>query len=489
MWKNRRTSNSRRKLCIEALEQRMLLAGGNVTAIQNGVGQVSVVGDSGDNSITIEPAAGPNGIVIMGQGGTTVNNGAAVTFTGVTRLDILFLDGMDTLFAENLLLQSPQAPVSITMGKGNDQLTFRTSTVAQLAITIGTEQPGDVGNITATVNNDVITASGMSVRLLNESGVSSKLLNGTMGVSPGSMIQCTINSNQVTGGINTRIDDGIVLNPAPSTFTPSSSLQMNGNLTTGGEVRDVLGDDFQRVQSDNNTIGGNLTELMGNGFVTLEGNGNQIQGGWNFRAGNDFANNSALMSPSITLSGNSVGIGPTGGNVQATFGSNVDATKQFLPFRFNNNHNRGDVKIIAANNGNIVIDPTDDTGRLDITMGNGGINHIESLTMLGVDSGDPYIIFHSLPGDTVNINLTDVMVTDPHGVFYMRDFGVGVDHVLLSNLTVAGPVFNIYLSGSGHNDVTAKNVTAHGGFILNAAIYTSLGGNGGYFVFGHPGPP
>jgi hypothetical protein len=71
----------------------------------------------------------------------------------------------------------------------------------------------------------------------------------------------------------------------------------------------------------------------------------------------------------------------------------------------------------------------------------------------------------------------------------MRDFGVGVDHVVLSNLTVAGPVFNIYLSGSGHNDVTAKNVTAHGGFILNATIYTSLGGNSGYFVFGHPGPP
>jgi hypothetical protein len=314
--------------------------------------------------------------------------------------------------------------------------------------------------------------------LLNQSGVSGTRLNQTQGLSPGTSDALTLINNQCTTGgkITVRIDDGI------STLNPSSLLQMNLNNTSGA-MRADLGDGMLLAQSNGNICGGQSV-AEGNGFVKLQGDGNQVLGNQSFLAGIDSP--SATVFPSIDVSNNNVGTGAIGGNQTVSTLGNINSHQLSLPVGINSNTVHGNQAISAGNNSSVFMDPTIDTGRLDITMGDGGINHLESLTLLGVDSGDPNILFNSKAGDTVTINFMNVMINDPHALFYMRDYGRGKDIVNFDTFTEAG-VFNVYLSNSGHNDLTAHNVKVKTGFIFGGggmSKYHDNGGNSGYIVFG-----
>jgi hypothetical protein len=470
------------KLSIERLEDRTVLSG-NITASFNN-GFLSIIGDAGDNDVLFRQT----GEKITVQSETSTINGqpglVPVPFNNVKSIGVLFFDGKDSV---SLIGLNVPGAINIVEGTGNDSLRIDNSTFQQLDATIGREQSGARGNIVAELNNDVCTGDHLNLSLLNGSGVGGRLFNGLPSAGTGSLITVTMNALQFTSGgtLYTRADDGIpYFNAALNTLTPSSSLQLTNVSTTGG-VRIVEGDHFQNTKANSNNVG-SLALSVGNDVDTVDITGNQVRGNETVVVGNNAPYPTAqLPTPFVHVNG---AVGTSGvGSLQLNVGSNTNPTVQAWQVQVINTTVLGNLHVVAGNGDAVTVDPTGDSGSLDIDMGDGGINRLESLTMLGVDTNDPYITFNSKAGDTVNINLTNVVVRDPNAYFFMRDFGHGVDVVNLSNVQVAG-LFTIYLSDSGHNDVTAQNVHVSRGFIFGGGKpgnhYHNNGNNSGYSVIG-----
>ncbi len=141
--------------------------------------------------------------------------------------------------------------------------------------------------------------------------------------------------------------------------------------------------------------------------------------------------------------------------------------------------------ITTAGNGNfITVDPDSVGGTTDITMGNGGANGSMSLTLLGVTSGDPRITANTNPGDRFDMRLTQCVFA---GATKIEDKGDGNDNLFLMNDQFVKSL-QVTLSKSGVNFVFAQNVTTDHGFIKNATVYQSGGGNSGFFVDHHQPP-
>src|SRR5438132_4864091 len=83
----------------------------------------------------------------------------------------------------------------------------------------------------------------------------------------------------------------------------------------------------------------------------------------------------------------------------------------------NNDAITGNATITTGNGYVLNVGQTAVGGLLSITMGNGGVNAFESLTLVDVTSADLVIDISSNFGDNVNINLTNVAVTDPTPIF------------------------------------------------------------------------
>src|SRR5437879_2300348 len=82
MLRKLRNDRLRRTLLVERLEERTVLSG-NVVALQDPTGFLSVVGDNGDNAIAITQDSG-GADIITGETATSVNNGPAASFSNVT---------------------------------------------------------------------------------------------------------------------------------------------------------------------------------------------------------------------------------------------------------------------------------------------------------------------------------------------------------------------------------------------------------------------
>ena len=123
-----RRPNARRKfLQLERLEERSVLAG-NVNILASG-GYVNILGDGGDNQLTIT-LNGTNGAIISGQGGTTLNRGSA-----------------------SVTVDNFASFLNVNLGGGNDSLTLNGSTTQQLRVSGASLINLGEGNDTLKLNN------------------------------------------------------------------------------------------------------------------------------------------------------------------------------------------------------------------------------------------------------------------------------------------------------------------------------------------------
>jgi hypothetical protein len=112
-----RTSMSR-KIGVESLERRQLMAGDVFAALEGSL--LTVQGDSLDNQITMTRTT-TGDIVIAGQNGTLVNGLPSVRFPRVqlNALEVRMEDGSDTVALRGLQVAND---LFVELGTGNDRL-------------------------------------------------------------------------------------------------------------------------------------------------------------------------------------------------------------------------------------------------------------------------------------------------------------------------------------------------------------------------------
>jgi hypothetical protein len=469
----------RRALYLEVLEDRTVLS--NVTAIQNpNTGVLTITGDNSDTGVNItEPV--PNQFVVIGEAGTFVNGGPTATFNSVTGITVLFGNGNDTVGISAINI--PGA-INITEGTGNETVNIDMSTFRQADVTLGAETNGAVGSDTVTFSQDTITGNHLALSLLNESGLSGVRSGGAAGISPGAVNTVTMNNLQFTGGgnLNVRVDDGVAYNTSPGSSVTITQSTSTGNVSVN------LGDHFQTVQLGTGTV--DATDIKASNLGLSIGND----------VDNVVATAEIKRSETVALGDVSTYVTSASELVNGTVGTSA---KDSLTVAMGNNANtnlssgwplevteadKGGLSINAGNGDRIKVDPTSVGGVMQTTMGNGGVNDSESLQLLGVMCNDPQLNFNSKAGDTVHIDLSDVVVTGLGASLNVVDLGHGPDIVNLMNVQAA-ELF-VFLSNSGHNVVTAQNVVVGFGIIFGGAglgdQYIDHGGNHGYVVLGFP---
>lgn len=489
MLRKRRIQSFRSTLCVEVLEDRMLLDG-KVTAGLDATGLLTLTGDTRQNAIAFTQGPFPF-LTVFGLNGTTVNGQFAQTFfNSVTSISILFQNGSNTVIFDTLNNPGIPGAITITEGTGNNTVILDNATFQRADITLGKEINGAVGSNFVELSNDLITGQGnagnLNVNILNESGVS-----GSAGGGPGAVNTLLMNGLQFTAGghLNARVDDGVTYFDSGQNVLTAASMVQIANVNTFGNVGVVLGDHFESVQTAQSNAG-NLNLSVGSDVDTVDLTGNIIKNSENVTVGNDSPYPTTLLPlPFVRVRESAIGSGGANDGLRLTVGSNTNTTVPTWLIEEKNTTVNGSQTFVAANGDSIFVDPVSISGSLAITMGSGGVNGIESLTMLGVMSSDPLIAFRSNAGDTVFINMNNVVITDRAATFRLQDSGFGADLVTFSDLHVAGLLF-VFLSSSGHNVVNAHNVTAAAGFIFGGTgfgdVYHNQGGNQGFFVFGFP---
>jgi hypothetical protein len=293
-----------------------------------------------------------------------------------------------------------------------------------------------------------------------------------------------MNNLQFTGGgnLNVRVDDGV-----PYDTSAGSSVAIIQSDSTGN-ANVNLGDHFQNVHLGTGTVdssdikASNLGLAIGNDVDNVVATA-EIKRSENVALGNVstyVTSASELVNGTVGTSANdslTVAMG-NNANTNLTTGWPLEVTEA----------DKGGLFINGGNGDRIKVDPTSVGGVMQTTMGNGGVNDSESLQLLGVVCNDPQLNFNSKAGDTVHIDISNVVVTAPAAILQVVDLGHGADMVNLMNVQVARLL--VLLSNSGHNVVTAQNVVVGFGIIFGGAglgdQYIDHGGNHGYVVIGFP---
>jgi hypothetical protein len=521
MLQKRRSGRLRRILTLEALEDRTLLSG-NVLVSETPAGVVTIVGDNGNNVYNINQTnllvAPTLSVIGVGTAINGVSNGTAnFVLASVNAISITEGNGNNTVNLGNTRGSRIPGNLQITTGSGSNQFTLNNlaaaalsftsgngsttlrvdnSTLQQADITAGTETPGATGSNSVELSGDTITGNHVTINLLNQSGVSGVLLSGAHGLSPGSVNTLSMNNDRFTaasgpGNLNIRIDDGVPYVNA-GRLTAASAVAMTA-LSTPGNISATLGDHFQSVRLGTGTIGTsqivakNLTLSVENDvdtvLVTSQTSQNET-----LTVGNVSTSSiPPLPAPFSLVNGN------VGGNLNITIGSNANPNLVHgWPLTLGGTtatteiHIGGKLTLVAGDGLAITLegDASSVGSTTDITMGSGGLNHVESLMLAraNVGAGDPTLHFNSNRGDTVTIDLTDVQCLAGDANLVITDSGHGKDIVNLLNVFVGG-FLQITLSDSGQNVVTSQNVTVvdvDDSFINGGgggSIYKDLGGN------------
>ncbi len=271
-----------RNLRFENLERRIVLAG-NVT-VNVAAGVLTIAGDTANNEISVTQGAAADSFIVTGNAGTTINNAAAVTTTGVT------------------------GNIVINMSNGDDQ-------VILLGITTPSnlQVDGDGDGTPGPAQNDTVY---VGVDPLNANAIGAVTVNGTLAI--GEMSTVVIDSTHVTGA--TTIGQGPttaannLLDIADSTFDSTVGI-------TGGNV--ISNYAFDRVSTLSTTLNAgtaadtlNITDssfgtVAGTAFsLTLGGGGDTLQ---------RFEGNTVNGDMSITGAAGTdvvnIGTAPTAGNL------------------------------------------------------------------------------------------------------------------------------------------------------------------------------
>lgn len=140
-----------RKIRLESLESRQLMAGDVVVALEGSL--LTVAGDDFDNQISLTRTLAGD-VVVAGQNGTLINGLPSVRFPRVelNALEVRMEGGNDTVVLRGLQIAND---ANVDLGAGNDRLTAP----ATAASTIG-------GNLSVlgSEGNDIVQLSGVVVR-------------------------------------------------------------------------------------------------------------------------------------------------------------------------------------------------------------------------------------------------------------------------------------------------------------------------------------
>jgi len=282
-----RNSSSRLQFQLERLERRLLLAG-NVSVVENAVGDFVLLGDAADNEIAIEQA--PDGSVrIRGLAGTTLNGesdsielSASDVFNG--NLTIRTRGGGDQIFLGDFTINGTtdinsgggndlielslvdfEGPTQIRSGGGADQIDIVGSfSSASVAITTGAGN--DVANIDSVQwlqGLSVNTGGGNDYLGVNDSNVES--FTQIRGGAGDDTVELSGFSSQGGGNLGIQVS----LSSGDDNFLLTEFSYLDGDLvvTTGG------GDDLVSINSLGMTGDVNLATGGGSDVVAIVNSG------------------------------------------------------------------------------------------------------------------------------------------------------------------------------------------------------------------------
>ncbi|WP_254510568.1 hypothetical protein [Anatilimnocola floriformis] len=229
MSKERSRSIQSKRLVVERLEDRSLMAG-NVTAAVSG-GVLVITGDTADNGITVDYIASNNTYQVTG---TTPTGGTATT-----------INSLDTSVPANAQIFSGVTKgVTVNAGAGNDNLVFGAATSTTFKVVGNLEIDMGLGNDTVAIGRNG-NAAGGATPVENEMNISKALVvklggggdtlditNTTVG---GNMV---IHADPASGPTTTHGADTVRF---PTTFTPTGGTLQTFPVTVAGKTTVILG--------------------------------------------------------------------------------------------------------------------------------------------------------------------------------------------------------------------------------------------------------
>ncbi len=224
-----RRANLGRKINFESLEQRQLMAGDVVAALEGSL--LKVEGDNFDNQIAITRTV-TGDIVIAGQNGTLINGLPSVRYPRVqlNAMEVRMEGGNDTVTLRSLQVAND---LFVDLGAGNDRLTAP----AAAPSTIGANMA-----VMGSEGNDVVQLAGITVR-------EDLSIDGGLGVLNASVSNASVDkvmsiigdeANDIVSIVGTRVGLDLKLETKGGsdrvTLTDVAAFQLSINTDANGAV-------------------------------------------------------------------------------------------------------------------------------------------------------------------------------------------------------------------------------------------------------------
>lgn len=230
MRAERLRSGQSKRLGIERLEERSLMAGNVTAAVQGGF--LVITGDTADNGITVDYIQATKSYQVIG---TTPTGGTATT-----------INGLDTTVPANAqIFANVTKGLKINTGSGNDLLVFGAATSSTFVVVGTVEIDTGFGNDTVNIGRNGNAAGGADP-IENEVNVGKSMTiklgggNDTLTMTNTTVFNALVihadNNNPSVPG-----NDGSDSITFPTTFTPTGGTLQNFPVTVGGKTTILLG--------------------------------------------------------------------------------------------------------------------------------------------------------------------------------------------------------------------------------------------------------
>lgn len=463
MKKHRTTRSRPRRLFLEGLETRAMLAG-NVTASVSG-GTLFVTGDNADNEVVIQQTGTDQFTVVGVSGSATTVNGKAegIVFTGngVRNFEIDLRGGNDTLGISNDLTYLDTLSAELAAGPGAP-VTAAATTASALSLRGYANIRGGSGNDAIAVN----LVAGGSILINAGAGADAVVVEGSTAASLLILAD--------TGNSSTDAADYVRIRGV----TTRSSIVLN---SYGGDDTAVLADDTANVMvldvglgndslsaarlvtsADVLIFGGGgddtltVTDVDANFFLAVGGSGNDTMGfayldvnnasllgsgGEDAITVDDTINAEDPMTPIVVDDTNNTQVT---GLLLIDAGSENDTVKINGDATFNPQLGRLNIWTFGGNDA-VSVSNVSLTGTAVIDGGTGD----DSLAVAGMTTGGNVLIFAGTGNDAVTVSGVAAQ-------FFLAVGGIGNDNMAFGGLRVA----NASLIGEGGNDtITVDDTT------------------------------
>jgi len=217
---------------------------GNVTALLNVSGVLTIIGDAGNNAITIQQNAAGS-LQVAGVGGTLVNqssNPASFTLSSVTEIDVFLQSGNDSVAMNNFNISGNSSLIQVIAGSGSD--TFLLDTITAKKIVIAATGPDAVSVRSATADGLGIII-GPGSQSVSVTGTTCMDLLIQAHSAPGDNTSFTLVNDMITD-----IAGGLALSDSPGAGSDTVTLS---HLTVAHQLAVVLSGGVNTVSADNVT--------------------------------------------------------------------------------------------------------------------------------------------------------------------------------------------------------------------------------------------